>query len=145
MLGYTPPRADTPQSRDPPEQTHPQGADTPHWSRHQPRADTPQEQTPPRSDTPLEQTHPLEQTPPQTTPPLEQTPQPPTSPPGADPPATEHAGRYGQRAGGTHPTGMQSCLANANIYDNIIFTQKQLSTTLAEMSDLSLCGNCEKL
>ena len=25
------------------------------------------------------------------------------------PPATEHAGRYGQRAGGTHPTGMQSC------------------------------------
>ena len=39
-------------------------------------------------------------------------------PPGADtprsrhppcPPAAEHAGRYGQRAGGTHPTGMQSC------------------------------------
>ena len=25
------------------------------------------------------------------------------------PPATEHAGRYGQRAGGTHPTGMQFC------------------------------------
>ena len=23
---------------------------------------------------------------------------------------TEYAGRYGQRAGGTHPTGMQSCL-----------------------------------
>ena len=43
-------------------------------------------------------------------------------PPGADPPdqappsweqtppAAEHAGRYGQRAGGTHPTGMQSCI-----------------------------------
>ena len=30
-------------------------------------------------------------------------------PPGADPPGIEHAGRYGQRAGGTHPTGMQSC------------------------------------
>ena len=32
-------------------------------------------------------------------------------PPGADthPPSAEHAGRYGQRAGGAHPTGMQSC------------------------------------
>ena len=30
-------------------------------------------------------------------------------PPGADPPRTEHAGRYGQRADGMHPTGMQSC------------------------------------
>ena len=37
-------------------------------------------------------------------------------PPGADTPlsrhpqpSAEHAGRYGQRAGGTHPTGMQSC------------------------------------
>ena len=25
-------------------------------------------------------------------------------------PLQEHAGRYGQRAGGTHPTRMQSCL-----------------------------------
>ena len=31
-------------------------------------------------------------------------------PPGADPPGAEHAGRYGQRVGGMHPTGMQSCL-----------------------------------
>ena len=43
-------------------------------------------------------------------------PPPGADPPGADPPheqttlpGTEHAGRYGQRAGGTHPTGMQSC------------------------------------
>ena len=49
---------------------------------------------PPRADTPRKQTPP---------------------PPGADtprirhPPIAEHAGRYGQRAGGTHPTGMQSC------------------------------------
>ena len=28
------------------------------------------------------------------------------------PPYTEHAGRYGQRGGGTFPTGMQSCLCN---------------------------------
>ena len=41
----------------------------------------------------------------------------PDTPPGADtprtrypPPRAEHAGRYGQRAGGPHPTGMQSCL-----------------------------------
>ena len=31
-----------------------------------------------------------------------------TTPP-RPPPSAEHAGRYGQRAGGTHPTGMQSC------------------------------------
>ena len=31
-------------------------------------------------------------------------------PPGPDTPlSAEHAGRYGQHAGGTHPTGMQSC------------------------------------
>ena len=29
--------------------------------------------------------------------------------PGTPPPGAEHAGRYGQRAGGMHPTGMQSC------------------------------------
>ena len=32
---------------------------------------------------------------------------------GYHPPGTEHAGRYGQRAGGTHPTGMQSCCLNS--------------------------------
>ena len=29
--------------------------------------------------------------------------------PGRHPPGAEHTGRYGQRAGGMHPTGMQSC------------------------------------
>ena len=29
-------------------------------------------------------------------------------PPGADPSGAVHAGRYGQQAGGTHPTGMHS-------------------------------------
>ena len=38
---------------------------------------------PPRAETPLEQT----------------------------PPGVVHAGRYGQQAGGMHPTGMQSCLS----------------------------------
>ena len=30
-------------------------------------------------------------------------------------PRAEHTGRYGQRAGGTHPTGMQSCIITAYI------------------------------
>ena len=64
----------------------------------------PQEQTPPPpgADTPL----PQEQTPPGSRhPSREQTPL-----PGADtPPGADHAGRYGQHAGGTHPSGMQSC------------------------------------
>ena len=55
--------------------------------------------TPPGADTPQKQTPPREQTPPRAdTPPWSRHP----------PPATEHAGRYGQRVGGTHPTGMQS-------------------------------------
>ena len=51
------------------------------------------------------------------------------TPPGADPhrtgtpqsrpPGAEHAGRYGQCTGGTHPTGMQSCsmASSGNILD----------------------------
>ena len=41
--------------------------------------------------------------------------EPEAAPPGADPlgpdtpPSAVHAGRYGQQAGSTHPTGMQSC------------------------------------
>ena len=54
---------------------------------------------------------------PPTPPSTMQTP-PPTMQP---PPDTEHAGRYGQRAGGTHPTGMQSCLACACPYFNAMF------------------------
>ena len=55
---------------------------------------------PPQTDTLPEQTHlPWEQTP--TTP--------GQTPPRSRPPSAVHAGRYGQQAGGTHPTGMQSC------------------------------------
>ena len=44
----------------------------------------------------------------QTTPPP--TPEPEAGTPRPDQtPSTVHAGRYGQQAGGTHPTGMQSC------------------------------------
>ena len=63
-----------------------------------PGADIPREQTPPGSNTPT----PRADTPGADTP-QEQT------PPGADPPCAVHAGRYGQQAGGTHPTGMHTC------------------------------------
>ena len=104
----------TPQEADiPPDQVHPPGADTPRkdtpWDQYNPR-----EQTPPRtrytpwSRHPGTRYTPLEQTPPRT----RYTPwnrNPPSRP--GTPPSTEHAGRYGQRVGGPHPTGMQSCFS----------------------------------
>ena len=64
---------------------------------------TPLEQAPPGPGTPQSR-HPL---------PLDQTPSLDQTHPllGAEPPppCTVHAGRYGQQAGGMHPTGMQSC------------------------------------
>ena len=59
-------------------------------NRHPPGADTPLgADTPTGADTQLGADTPQEQT----------------------PSRTEHAGRYGQCAGGTHPTGMQSCFS----------------------------------
>ena len=62
---------------------------------------------PPRPGTPPGPVHPLDQVHPPGpgTPPGQVQPPPPGTPPG-----TDHAGRYGQRVGGTHPTGMQSCM-----------------------------------
>ena len=60
------------------------GADTPPWTRH------PQDQTP---------THPWDQIPPSWD----------QMPPRADTPPGKHTPAYGQRAAGTHPTGMHSC------------------------------------
>ena len=77
-------RPPTPPGTDPP------GADSP------PGADTPS--TPPGADNPHRRRHPREQTPPRSRHPL-----------GADTPRPVHAGRYGQQAGGTYPTGMHSC------------------------------------
>ena len=69
-------------------------------------ADTPQEKTPPGADTPSqEQTLPYRSR----HPPGEDTPQ-LQIPPAADPPCTVHAARYVQQAGGTHPTGMHTCI-----------------------------------
>ena len=62
-----------------------------------PRADTPPGPFPPIADTPVQQ------------PPLEQTP-PKTNPPGPDTPPGKQTPGYSQRAAGTHPTGMHSCV-----------------------------------
>ena len=59
--------------------------------------------------------HPPEQTPPRS-----------RHPPGVDTPmhphCAVHAGRYGQQAGGTHPTGMHSCRIIVSI-QNIVVTR----------------------
>ena len=87
------------------------GMHPPCWTkgRHPPLGvATPWEQTPPKSRHPLEPGPPWSrpQTPPRADP--SQTRQPP--PPSRPPPSAVHPGRYGQQAGGTHPTAMQSRL-----------------------------------
>ena len=68
---------------------------------------------PPWAGTPPPAGTPLAGTPPAGTPPGQVHPQVGT------PPGAVHAGRYGQQAGGTHPTGMYSCFSKA-ISFNII-------------------------
>ena len=85
------PSADTPRSRHPPEpqSRHPPEQTAPSRANNAPKEKTPPEQTPPppRADTPPQSRHPRR----------------------ADtPPCAVHAGRYGQQAGGTHPTGMHT-------------------------------------
>ena len=70
----------------PPGTRHPLGADPP-------RTRQPPESRPPRPGTPPGPGTPLGSRPTRRRPPL----------------GAEYAGRYGQRAAGTHPTGMQSC------------------------------------
>ena len=69
-----------------------------------PRDQATQDQAPPGTRHPQPPTLPGAGTPDQAHPP-DQTP-----PRSGTTPRTEHAGRYSQRAGGTYPTGMQSCL-----------------------------------
>ena len=76
---------------------------------------TPGPGTPPWTRYPWDQVHPLDQVHPQDQvhPPGPGTPSPDqvTPRPGAPPlPGAVHDGRYRQQAGGTHPTGMHSCL-----------------------------------
>ena len=91
--------------------------DTPPQEQTPLQEQTPQEQTPPRAETTHSRHSPLEQTPPLgADPPWEQTPSGADTPPcrsrhplGAGPPPGKQTPAYGQRAAGTHPTGMHSC------------------------------------
>ena len=78
---------------------HPPGTSHPPGSRNPPGADPPGSRPPSRSRQPPQTKHPWSRHPPQQAPPEAGTP----------PFPTVHAGRYGQQAGGMHPTGMQSC------------------------------------
>ena len=80
------------------------------------------------------------------------------TPPGGDPPeeahppqeeTPQHAGRYAQRAGGTHPTGMQSCLyfrASAThdlgLYDIVDESFRDLNGAEKPGSDGTFEGEC---
>ena len=104
--GSRPPRPDTPspRTRDPPQSRHPPGAGPPQsrhplpQTRHTPGPETPREQTPPPRSIPPWTRHPPRSRPPQTRPPWSRHPSP-----------GKQTSAYGQRAAGTHPTGMHSC------------------------------------
>ena len=87
------------------------GRDTP-WDQVSPgnRYTPPGPGTPPRPGTP----------PPRGT---RYTPQDQVHPPDQVHPRAVHAGRYGQQAGGTHPTGMHSCCTIFLTNDLLIFHQ----------------------
>ena len=72
---------------------------------------------------------PWEQTSPQIRHRLDQTPPEQTSPRQEQTPPAEHAGRYGQRAGGTYPTGMQSCL--------VVSVMGEMTTSITRLLSLS--------
>ena len=113
---YTPLGPGTP----PRDQVHPLGPGTPPRTRYIPRTRyTPWDQVcPPGPGTPPRTRYTLQ---------TSYTPQDQVCPPWTRyiPPRTrytpsaEHAGRYGQRVGGTHPTGMQSCFGHESIRQNV--------------------------
>ena len=92
------------------------GADTPQ-SRHPLEQQPPRSRHPPRADTsPWEQTPHPEQTP----------------PPGSRPPGKQTTA-YGQRAAGTHPTGMHSCASLSNFYSSIVIYSTPFSVFTLEL------------
>ena len=102
--------AGTPGVGTPPRPGTAPGPGTPTPPGTSPRPGTPPDQVHPLPDQvhPQDQVHPLpEQVPPRTRYPWTR-----YTPPGTrlgTPPGAVYAGRYGQQAGGTHPTGMHSC------------------------------------
>ena len=94
----TTPPEQTPPWEQTPQSRHPNTR--PPGSRHPPGADTPQTRHPP------DQTH---------------------TPPGADTaPPRNQTPAYGQRAAGTHPTGMHSCLFTVTGNDNKMYSKNSI-------------------
>ena len=73
-----------------------------------------------------------------THPPQEQTPSSPPPPGSRHPTGAVHAGRYGQQAGGTHPTGMHSCLKIVSFYlcTSCFFLCPNIQTSLCNIPKL---------
>ena len=98
-------------------------AGTPPWQVHPHQVHSPGMVNPPR------QVHPLAGIPPGRctllagTPPWQVHP----SPRQVHPPGAVHAGRYGQQAGGTHPTWMQSCVKKYYILVHVRYQKVQMS------------------
>ena len=131
-----PPRGRPPRKQTSPQKHMPPEADTPPGSRPHLEADTHQKQTSPRSTSPGSRP-PQRQTPPGSRHPQKQTPPRSRHPPGSRPPwkvdnprCTKHAGRYGQRAGGSHPTGMQSCIIFNLLSKNTFLSGKKYFSRL---------------
>ena len=110
-LPASPPSRETPQQGDPLARRPPwQGGpkmETP-WQGDPQQGDPPARRPPWQGD-PLARRPPSKETPQQGDTPLPRRQSPQRRPPQQGDPPAEHAERYGQRAGGTHPTGMQSC------------------------------------
>ena len=128
-IRYTPGTRYTPRDQvNPPDQVHPPDQVFP-WDQGHPQT----RYTPPGPGTPLDQVQPSR---PGTTPMDQVHPLGPGKPPGpgtlpqtrytprdqVPPPDAEHAGRYGQHAGGTHPTGMKSCFLIYSHHQVFVFT-----------------------
>ena len=108
------------------------------WDTIPPRSSPPQAGgTPPGADTPQEQAPPREGTPPGADTPREQTPRKSRHPPEQAPPRAEHAGRYRQCAGGTHPTGMQSCLTKISLCMKQCFSQGLMNIIFFQYNTVS--------
>ena len=75
-------------------------------------------------------------------PPWEQTP-----PPSRHPPGAVHAGRYGQQTGGTHPTGMHSCLQfnYMSLLQNFKWSPLEINTEIRSVSEFSKILHAEFL
>ena len=57
------------------------------------------------------------------------------------PPPADHAGRYGQRAGGTHPTGMQSCWSSSTV----VFQVYRLWCVVTNAHNSMIHTSCDKI